>query len=60
MSEYLVVVNSSSYVYCSYIDRQTVTSLADTTAWTGPRTLDQLVEFIIKSMSFILFRPSRV
>jgi len=29
---------------------QTESSIADTTVWTGPRTLDHLVEFIMKSM----------
>lgn len=33
----------------SYIDWQTATSIADTTTWTGPRTLDHLADFIIKS-----------
>ena len=29
---------------------QIESSIADTTVWTGPRTLDHLVEFIMKSM----------
>ena len=35
-------------VRSSQIDDKPGTSIADTTAWTGPRTLDHLVEFIVK------------
>jgi protein CMS1 len=34
-------------------DIQVEGSIADTTIWTGPRTLDQLVDFIVKGKSLV-------
>lgn len=36
----------------SKINIQTESSIADTTSWEGPRTLDYLVDFIIKGLFF--------
>jgi len=36
--------------WSSQVDIQTEEFIADTTAWTGPRTLDQLGEFITKAL----------
>lgn len=32
------------------LDDQTELSIVDTGAWTGPRTLDHLVDFIVKGL----------
>lgn len=40
-------------VFCldiSQIDDKSGTSIADSTVWTGSRTLDHLVEFIVKGV----------
>jgi protein CMS1 len=41
------------------INLQIETSIADTTSWTGPRSLDQLVDFIMKSKQSPSLSPLR-
>ncbi|KAF9466389.1 U3-containing 90S pre-ribosomal complex subunit-domain containing protein, partial [Collybia nuda] len=63
LSDYLSSIQAKCFSKLSPIElddmRIPETSIADTTAWTGPRTLDQLVEFIIKVIPTLHIRLSQ-
>ncbi|KAF8969801.1 U3-containing 90S pre-ribosomal complex subunit-domain containing protein [Flammula alnicola] len=63
LSAYLASMQTKSFPKLSAIEMDDLripeTSIADTTAWTGPRTLDQLVDFITKILPSLHVRLSQ-
>jgi hypothetical protein len=55
MFEYPVSLSTTSRRDQALADTQLETAIADTTTWTGERSLDQFTEFVTKGM-FIVVR----
>ncbi|KAF9036739.1 U3-containing 90S pre-ribosomal complex subunit-domain containing protein [Panaeolus papilionaceus] len=63
LANYLVSMQSKSFTQLSAIEMEDLripaSSIADTTSWTSPRTLDQLVNFIVKTLPGLRLRLSQ-
>ncbi|KAJ7109164.1 U3-containing 90S pre-ribosomal complex subunit-domain containing protein [Mycena epipterygia] len=62
LAEYLSTMQSKTFSKMSAIelgDMQIPDSIADTSIWTGPRTLDNLVDFIVKVLPSLRLRLSQ-
>ncbi|PPQ68962.1 hypothetical protein CVT24_000351 [Panaeolus cyanescens] len=66
LATYLASMQAKSFSQLSVIEMEdlkipgrTASSIADTTSWTGPRTLDQLVNFIVKTLPSLRLRLSQ-